>query len=145
MIFNDGYFMREALKEASYAFSIDEVPVGAVIVADNRIIGRGHNLTEKLTDVTAHAEIMAMTAAFEAIGWKLLSDCTLYVTLEPCAMCAGALFWARPSRIVYGAKDPKNGFTKFEPDIIHPKTKITGNILAEDSAVLLQRFFENRR
>lgn len=145
MIRNDEYFMREALKEAQKAFDRDEVPVGAVVVADDRIIARGHNLTELLNDVTAHAEMQAVTAAFQALGGKFLTDCTLYVTLEPCPMCAGALFWARPERVVFGANDPKNGFLKHKPNLLHPKTLLTTGVLADDAAALLKAFFEKKR
>ena len=119
--FDDNYFMKKALEEAETAFERDEVPVGAVVVANNRIIGRGHNLTERLNDVTAHAEMQAVTAAANFLGAKFLIDCTLYVTLEPCAMCAGALYWAQLSRVVYAAKDPKRGFLKTGPEL-HPRT-----------------------
>lgn len=145
MIRNDEYFMREALKEAQKAFDRDEVPVGAVVVADDRIIARGHNLTELLNDVTAHAEMQAVTAAFQALGGKFLTDCTLYITLEPCPMCAGALFWARPERVVFGAKDPKNGFLKYKPNLLHPKTLLTTGVLADDAAALLKAFFLIKR
>ncbi len=141
----DEYFMKEALKEAEKAFARDEVPVGCVVVADDRVIGRGHNLTETLNDVTAHAEMQAMTAAFHYLGGKFLTDCTVYITLEPCVMCAGALFWARPARIVWGALDPQNGFLKHAPSILHPKTQITTGILATESAGLMKRFFEKKR
>ncbi|MBL7934010.1 MAG: nucleoside deaminase, partial [Bacteroidia bacterium] len=127
------------------AFDADEVPVGAVVVAGNRIIARAHNLTERLTDVTAHAEMQAITAAANALGGKYLLECTLYVTLEPCVMCAGALAWSQISRIVYGASDLKRGFSLLNADILHPKTQITSGIMAEDCEVLLKDFFRQKR
>jgi len=139
------FFMREALKEADRAFSRDEVPVGAVVVANDRIIARAHNLTEALNDVTAHAEMQAITAAFSFLGGKFLTDCTVYITLEPCPMCAGALFWARPQRIVFGAHDPKNGFLKHQPHLLHPKTEVITGILAEEAAALMKEFFARKR
>lgn len=142
--FNDEYFMRKALEEANRAYELDEVPVGAVIVANNTIIAKGHNLTEKLTDVTAHAEMQCITAAAEYLGGKYLKKCTLYVTLEPCAMCAGALNWSQISKVVYGAKDEKRGALKYET-IFHPKTEIFGGILAEECGELLQEFFREKR
>jgi tRNA(adenine34) deaminase len=145
MLLGDDYFMKEALKEAQKAFAREEVPVGAVVVANERIIARGHNLTETLNDVTAHAEMQAMTAAFNHLGGKYLVDCTIYITLEPCAMCAGALFWARPQRIVFGAHDEKNGFLKHQPSLLHPKTSLTTGILAEEAATLMRSFFAKRR
>ncbi len=145
MFYSDDYFMREALKEAETAFSRDEVPVGAVVVADDRIIARGHNLTETLNDVTAHAEMQALTAAFSHLGGKYLTDCTLYVTLEPCPMCAGALYWARPQKIVFGAHDPKQGCLKHSPSLFHPKTEIVSGVLAEEAADLMRSFFARKR
>jgi tRNA(adenine34) deaminase len=145
MLFTDEYFMQEALKEAHKAFGRDEVPVGCVIVTDDRIIARGHNLTESLHDVTAHAEMQAITAALSYLGGKFLSDCTVYITLEPCPMCAGALFWARPDRIVFGAHDPKNGYSKLHPPMLHPKTLVTNGIMLTESANLLRSFFEKKR
>lgn len=144
-VFSDEHFMREALKEAQKAFDADEVPVGAVVVCDDRIIARAHNLTERLTDVTAHAEMQAITAAANSIGGKYLVDCTLFVTLEPCVMCAGALHWAQLKRIVFGAHDPKRGFLRLEKEILHPKTILQGGLLAEDSAALLKTFFRKKR
>lgn len=144
-MFTDEYYMREALKEADKAFAREEVPVGSVVVANNMIIARGHNLTETLNDVTAHAEMQALTAAFSHLGGKYLTDCTVYVTLEPCPMCAGALFWARPHRIVYGAHDPKNGYLKHSPTLLHPKTDVTTGVLADEAATLMRSFFEKRR
>ena len=144
-IFSDELFMREALKEAREALSIDEVPIGAVIVCQNRIISRAHNLTEKLNDVTAHAEMQAFTAASEFLGGKYLEDCTLYVTIEPCVMCAGAGFWTQISRIVYGASDPKRGYSKLNVPVLHPRTQIMGGVLAEECGTLMTNFFHNKR
>ena len=141
----DDIYMREALKEARYAASEDEVPVGAVIVCRGRIIGKGHNMTERLNDPTAHAEMIAITAATEAMGGKYLNDCTLYVTVEPCPMCAGALAWSQIGRVVYGASDPKRGFSLFSPSLMHPKTDIVSGILAKDCSDLVTEFFRNKR
>jgi tRNA(adenine34) deaminase len=143
--FDDVYFMKRALAEAGQAFAEGEVPVGAIVVCQNRIISRAHNLTETLNDVTAHAEMQAITAATNSIGGKYLTDCTLYVTLEPCTMCAGALAWSQISRIVYGASDEKRGFLKFAPLALHPKTEILGGILKDDCANLIKRFFNLKR
>jgi len=143
-LYSHEYFMNEAFKEAQKAFALDEVPVGAVIVAGNRIIGRGHNLTEQLNDVTAHAEMQAITAAANFIGAKYLEECTLYVTLEPCVMCAGALFWSQITQVVYGAPDPKRGFSK-TGNLLHPKTEIVSGIMAEECATLLKDFFKKLR
>ena len=143
--FDDVYFMKRALAEAEQAFTEGEIPVGAVVVCQNRIISRAHNLTEALNDVTAHAEMQAITAATNLIGGKYLIDCTLYVTLEPCTMCAGALNWSQVSRIVYGASDEKRGFRKFAPNALHPKTILLGGILQNECALLLKKFFESRR
>jgi len=137
--------MREALKEAEKAFRRDEVPVGAVIVAGNRIITRAHNLTETLNDVTAHAEMQAITAAAAYLGGKYLKECTLYVTLEPCIMCAGALYWAQITRIVYGAKDLKRGFTLNPLSPLHPTTTLTNGVLENECATILTKFFKNKR
>jgi tRNA(adenine34) deaminase len=145
IIFDDEYYMREALKEATKALEKDEVPVGAVIVSGDRIIARTHNLTEQLNDVTAHAEMQAFTSASEYIGGKFLEDCTLYVTLEPCVMCAGASFWTRISRIVYGTEDEKRGYSLLEESIIHPKTKVSRGVLEKECAALLKSFFEKKR
>jgi tRNA(adenine34) deaminase len=145
IVFDDEYFMREALKEAEKALEADEVSVGAVIVSGERIIARAHNLTEQLTDVTAHAEMQAFTAASEYVGGKFLEDCTLYVTLEPCVMCAGAAFWTRISRVVYGAEDDKRGYTLIDGQLLHPKTSITKGVLAEECSTLLRSFFEKKR
>ena len=141
---SDSFFMKEALKEASKANHEDEVPVGAVIVANNTIIARGHNLTEKLNDVTAHAEIQAITAASEYLGSKYLKGCTLYVTLEPCVMCAGALAWSQIDKIVFGAYDPKRGAGKYE-NIYHPKTDVIGGVLEAECSEIIRLFFKNKR
>ena len=144
-IFSDEYFMKEALKQATLAFESDEVPVGAVIAYDNQIIARAHNLTETLTDVTAHAEMQAFTSATDFIGGKYLPECTLYVTLEPCIMCAGAAYWTQIGRIVFGAYDPKRGYSTVGSSIIHPGTKVTGGIMKEECGNLLSTFFANKR
>lgn len=141
----DQEYMQKALIEAKQAFEEGEVPVGAVIVCRDRIIARAYNLTERLTDVTAHAEMQAITAAANALGGKYLTDCTLYVTVEPCVMCAGALAWAQLSRIVYGASDPKRGFSVFAPNALHPRTEVTRGVLAEECANLMKDFFQRRR
>ena len=138
-------YMREALLEAEYAASEDEVPVGAVIVFRGRVISRGHNMTQRLNDPTAHAEMIAITSAFEAIGGKYLNDCTLYVTVEPCPMCAGALAWAQIGKVVYGAIDPKRGFSLFSPSLLHPKTQVTGGVLAEECGKMVSDFFAAKR
>lgn len=142
--FDDNYFMKKALQEAEIAFDKGEIPVGAVIVAQNQVIARAHNLTETLNDVTAHAEMQGITAAANFLGGKYLLNCTLYVTLEPCQMCAGALYWSQISRIVYGARDEQKGFLQLKTQI-HPKTMVQGGILAEESAELLKKFFIERR
>ncbi|MGC1203295.1 MAG: nucleoside deaminase [Flavobacteriaceae bacterium] len=142
--FDDIYFMKKALQEANAAFDKGEIPVGAVIVIDNKIIARGHNLTETLTDVTAHAEMQAITAAANFLGGKYLQNCTLYVTLEPCQMCAGALYWSQISNIVYGARDEERGCITLKTKL-HPKTKIKGGVLADDASSLLKRFFIEKR
>ena len=137
--------MREALKEAQKAFDADEVPVGAVVVAENRIIARAHNLTERLHDVTAHAEMQAITSAAHALGGKYLIDCTLYVTLEPCLMCAGALAWSQISNIVFGASDPKKGFTLLGKNILHPKTEVVKGVLSVECEKIIKDFFIQKR
>lgn len=142
--FDDIYFMKKALQEAEYAFEKGEIPVGALIVIDNRIIARAHNLTELLNDVTAHAEMQAITAASHFLGGKYLINCTLYVTLEPCQMCAGALYWTQISKIVYGANDQERGCTVLNTKL-HPKTVVVGGVLAEESSQLLKRFFIEKR
>jgi tRNA(adenine34) deaminase len=141
----DDFFMAEALKEAHKALSLDEVPIGAVIVHSGKIIGRGHNLTEQLNDVTAHAEMQAFTAAANYTGGKYLKDCTLYVTIEPCVMCAGAAYWTQIGRIVYGADDEKRGFSQFSDQILHPKTELNSGLMADDAARLMKEFFISRR
>jgi tRNA(adenine34) deaminase len=142
--YDDQYFMRQALEEAKQAFAEDEIPVGAVVVSQNKIIGRGHNQTERLNDVTAHAEMLAITAAANYLGGKYLRNCTLYVSLEPCNMCAGALFWSQISRVVFGAEDLKRGF-QTNGAVLHPKTKLEGGVLGKESAALLQQFFKAKR
>jgi tRNA(adenine34) deaminase len=142
--FNDIYFMKKALQEAEMAFEKGEIPVGALIVINNTIIARSHNLTELLHDVTAHAEMQAITAAANYLGGKYLKDCTLYVTLEPCQMCAGALYWSQISKIVYGASDEQRGFVTMGTQL-HPKTEVVFGILAEEAAELMKRFFAERR
>ena len=143
--FGDEYFMKRSFAEAIQAFDEGEIPVGAVVVAGNKIIARAHNLTETLNDVTAHAEMQAITAAANHLGGKYLDDCTLYVTLEPCAMCAGALGWAQTGRIVFGASDSKRGYQRFAPNALHPKTEVLGGVLETECAELLQEFFKNKR
>lgn len=137
--------MQEALKEAKLAQVADEVPIGAVIVCKGRIVGKGHNMTERLKDPTAHAEMIAITAATEAIGGKYLNDCTLYVTVEPCPMCAAALAWAQIGKVVYGATDEKRGFSKYSPSLMHPKTEITSGVLEEECGNLVTEFFKKKR
>ena len=144
MEFSDEYFMKKALLEAEQAFEKGEVPVGAVIVVDNKIIARAHNLTELLNDVTAHAEMQAITSASNFLGGKYLHNCTLYVTLEPCQMCGGALFWSQISNVVYGASDPERGCISLN-NKLHPKTKIKGGVLADKASSLLKRFFIEKR
>ena len=142
---SDEQFMRKALQEAEEAFNSGEVPVGVVVVCNGRIIARSHNLTETLHDVTAHAEMQAITSAANLMGGKYLRDCTLYVTVEPCVMCAGAIGWAQIGRVVYGAKDEKRGFTVFAPKALHPKAEVTGGVLEEECKSLMQRFFMSKR
>lgn len=141
----DEYYMQCALDEAMDAFEEDEVPVGAVVVANGRIIGRGHNRTRMLNDVTAHAEMQAITAAANYLGAKYLTDCTLYVTLEPCVMCAGAIAWAQVSRLVYAAPDPKKGYSLIKQTILHPKTEVVQGVKEEEASALLKDFFERKR
>ena len=142
---DDEYYMRQALREARAAADEDEVPIGAVVVCRGRIIARTHNLTETLHDVTAHAEMQAITAAANALGGKYLQDCTMYVTVEPCPMCAGALGWSQIQRIVYGAKDDKRGYRQYAPKALHPKTEVLGGVLEEDCQEIMQEFFRNKR
>lgn len=141
----DEHYMLMALHEAQKAFESEEIPIGAVIVCKNRIVGRGHNLTEQLNDVTAHAEMQAFTAASQTLGGKYLKDCTLYVTVEPCVMCAGAAYWTQIGRLVYGATEPKRGFSSKSNNLLHPKTVLKGGVLAADCRRLMTRFFETRR
>ena len=141
----DEEYMQRALAEAKAAYDADEVPVGAVVVCRDRIIARAHNLTETLNDVTAHAEMQAITAAANALGGKYLDTCTLYVTVEPCVMCAGAIGWAQMGRVVYGAADPKRGFTAFSPQALHPKTQVTAGVLEAECAALMKAFFKSKR
>ena len=142
--FTDEYFMKKALHEAEMAFEKDEIPVGALIVIDNKVIARGHNLTEMLNDVTAHAEMQAITAAANFLGGKYLTGCTLYVTLEPCQMCTGALYWSQISKIVYGASDENRGFTTMGTQL-HPKTTVVRGVLSNEASELMKRFFAKRR
>jgi tRNA(adenine34) deaminase len=142
---DDNFYMKQALQEAKCAFEEDEIPVGAVIVCGDRIIARAHNLTERLSDVTAHAEMQAITAACEYLGGKYLTDCTLYVTVEPCIMCAGALGWSQIGRVVYGAEDEKRGFRKFAPQALHPKTQLVSGVMEEECASLMKEFFQRKR
>lgn len=144
-ILNDNYYMTQALKLAQQAFDEDEIPVGAIVVCENKIIGKGYNQTERLTDVTAHAEMLALTSAFSALNSKYLKECTLYVTLEPCVMCAGALYWSQISRIVFGASDEKRGYQRLNPEIIHPKTEIISGVMAEEAEQLMKNFFQAKR
>ena len=141
----DEQYMKEALREAQAARSEGEVPIGAVVVARGRIIARGHNMTERLHDPTAHAETIALTAATEALGGKYLQDCTLYVTVEPCPMCAAALCWAQTARIVFGAPDPKRGYSLYSPSLLHPRTEVTGGVLTEECSRLVAEFFKEKR
>lgn len=145
MLQEDEYYMRQALLEAQKAFEKAEVPIGAVIVSGERIVARSHNLVETLNDITAHAEMQAITSASATLGGKYLTDCVLYVTVEPCSMCAGALAWSQIKRIVYGTGDEKRGYHKIAPSILHPKTKVTSGILAEESILLIRSFFKDRR
>ncbi len=142
---DDEKYMRMALEEARKAMERDEVPIGAIIVCRGRVVGRGHNLTETLTDVTAHAEMQAITAASETLGGKYLTDCTLYVTVEPCLMCAGALGWSQITRVVYGANDDKLGYHTHCLSPFHKRTEVTGGILADECAALMRDFFKNKR
>ena len=144
-VFSDEYFMNEALKEAQKAATLDEVPVGAVVVCKNKIIARAHNLTERLNDVTAHAEMQAFTMASDYIGGKYLDKCTLYVTIEPCVMCAGAAFWTQLGKLVYGASDSKRGYSHVNPSVLHPKTAVISGILEEPCGKIVSDFFKNKR
>ena len=142
---DDGKYMQEALREARAAGAEDEVPIGAVVVCRGRIIARGHNMTERLHDPTAHAEMIALTAATEALGGKYLDACTLYVTVEPCPMCAAALGWAQLGRLVWGAPDPRRGYTLFSPSLLHPRTEVASGLLAEECAALVKDYFKSKR
>ncbi|UCS95745.1 nucleoside deaminase [Echinicola marina] len=144
-LYSPEYFMNEALKQAKLAYEDNEIPVGAVIVCRNRIIARAYNQTEKLTDVTAHAEVLAITAASDALGAKYLTECELFVTLEPCVMCAGASFWAQLGGIHFAASDPKRGFGRLSEQVLHPKTKISSGLMGEESKALLDAFFKKLR
>jgi tRNA(adenine34) deaminase len=141
----DEYFMKKALAEAREAYAKGEIPVGAIVVSAGRIIARAHNLTELLNDVTAHAEMQAITAATNTLGGKYLDQCTVYVTLEPCVMCAGALAWAQTGRLVFGARDEKRGYQKYAPQALHPKTEVTGGVLETECATLMKQFFSIKR
>lgn len=143
--YNDEYFMKQAYQEALKAYKIGEIPVGAIIVANNQILARAHNLTEQLTDVTAHAEIQAITAAANFLGGKYLHGCTLYVTLEPCVMCGGALYWSQIDKVVFAARDEKRGAGRLSENIYHPKTLVTNGIMAEECGDLMKQFFAERR
>jgi tRNA(adenine34) deaminase len=142
---SDEQYMKQALQEAHKAFSEGEVPIGAVIVCRGQVIARGHNLTERLHDVTAHAEMQAITAATEYLGGKYLTDCTLYVTVEPCIMCAGALGWSQISRVVYGAADEKRGFRRFAPQALHPRCEVVSGVMEDECATLMKTFFQHKR
>ena len=144
-MFDDAYYMKQALAEARVAAGRGEVPVGAVVVCKDRIIARAHNLTETLHDVTAHAEMQAITSAADVLGGKYLKDCTLYVTVEPCVMCAGAIAWAQTGRLVFGAADEKRGYRRYAPQALHPKTVVSEGILADECALLMKDFFSDRR
>ena len=144
-LYSQEYFMNEALKQAKIAFEEGEIPVGAVIVCKNRIIAKAYNQTEKLNDVTAHAEMIAITSAANYLGSKYLTDCSLYVTLEPCLMCGGALFWSQISELVFGAGDPRRGYQRINAAVLHPKTIVKGGVLAEESANLINEFFKKLR
>ena len=141
----DGKYMLEALREARLAGDGDEVPIGAVVVCRGRIIARGHNMTERLHDPTAHAEMIALTAATEALGGKYLDECTLYVTVEPCPMCAAALCWAQLGRLVYGAPDPRRGYSLFSPSLLHPRTEVASGLLADECSALVKEYFKSKR
>ncbi len=141
----DEKYMREALREAGAALAAGEIPIGAVVVCRGRVIGRGHNMTERLHDPTAHAEMIALTAATEALGGKYLDACTLYVTVEPCPMCAAALCWAQLGRLVYGAPDPRRGYSLFSPSLLHPRTEAVSGVLADECAALVKDYFKSKR
>jgi len=142
---SDEHFMKEAFKEAQKAFDEDEVPVGAIVVCDNKIIARAHNMSERLNDVTAHAEMLAFTSAADYLGGKYLNECTLYVTLEPCVMCAGASYWTQLKKLVYGASDEKRGFSKHQENLLHPKSIVIKGVMKNECSNLLSTFFKNKR
>ncbi|MBL7901187.1 MAG: nucleoside deaminase [Bacteroidia bacterium] len=144
-MYTDEFFMKEAFKEAQKALDAGEIPVGAVVVAGDRIIARAHNFTERLNDVTAHAEMQAITSAANALGGKYLNECTLFVTLEPCVMCAGALYWSQLGRLVFAASDEKRGYRLIEKNLLHPKTKLSAGLMANQSEVMLKEFFKKKR
>jgi tRNA(adenine34) deaminase len=144
-LFGDEYFMKQAFVEAQKAYDKEEIPVGAVVVANNTIVARAHNLTETLNDVTAHAEMQVITAASNSIGSKYLNECTMYITLEPCLMCAGAIFWSQLQKLVYGASDLKRGYTRIKYPLLHPKTQVVNGIMANESELLIKEFFGKRR
>ncbi len=144
-VLSDEHFMKEAFKEAQKAFDEDEVPVGAIIVCDNKVIARAHNMTERLNDVTAHAEMLVFTSSTDYLGGKYLNECTLYVTLEPCVMCAGASYWTQLKKVVYGANDEKRGFRKHQENLLHPKTEIVSGIMQNECSEILKRFFDQKR
>ena len=144
-VFSDEYFMKQAFNQAKLAFDAGEIPIGAVVVSNNKIIARAHNQTELLNDFTAHAEMLAFTSASEYFGNKYLDKCTLYVTLEPCVMCSGASFWTRVSKVVYGASDPKRGFSTIEKSLFHPKTIVEGGVMKKECSDILDLFFEQKR
>lgn len=143
--YSDDYFMKKAIEEAKKARDLDEVPVGAIVVCDNQIISRAHNFTERLNDVTAHAEMQAFTSAADHLGGKYLNECTLYVTLEPCVMCAGASYWTQLKKVVYGARDKKRGFQTMAANVLHPKTELVGGIMAEECGEIITDFFASKR
>ncbi len=145
LMMDDSFYMRQAMNEAIKAFERGEIPIGAVVVCQNRIIARAHNLTEILNDVTAHAEMQAITAAANTLGGKYLNECTLYVTIEPCPMCAGALGWAQLKRLVYGANDEKRGYHIYAPSVLHPKTEVVKGVLADETTKLMRSFFKGKR
>ena len=145
MELDDNYFMKQALKLAMRAAEEGEVPIGAVVVADGHIIGKGYNQTERLNDATAHAEMLALTAAFQSLNSTILDECKLYVTIEPCVMCAGALKWARIGHLIFGASEPQSGFTQYSPNMLHPKTKIIEGVLADESGLIMTEFFRAQR
>lgn len=144
-LYTDEYFMKEALREAQLAFDEDEVPIGAVVVCNEKIIARAHNLTERLNDVTAHAEMQAFTSAADYLGGKFLEECTLYVTIEPCIMCAGASYWARIGKVVFGAKDEKKGYSKIKGKLLHPKTEVISGVMEKECGKLMTNYFKLKR